>query len=711
MSKKFKIYLSTFIKLFIIFCTGTLFADTSTVDHTHTAKFVAIPALARNANDISNAPKDCTLANKSIEIGKYEVTNIEYAYFLNAVARTADPYELFSPLHEQHFWGGITRTNLNGKFYYMVKPGYGEMPVTYVSAHNAIRFANWLHFGRPSTGISELGTTEGSDTVGAYDTTQLVGTALGPKRNVSARYFLPSCGEWLTAAFFDSALNIFTDYSGGKVPPVSGGGEIKGRAANYYNDRWAIPYPHLAPVRSYSNNQSSLGTLNQNGNVLEWVEDANGMNQMALGGSLFLPRDTIHRNYRDSELANKKLSSLGFRIARQLTTREVLHFSAQETPVYVELPSTKVTKPIVMSMEWTLIDQPGNISDFRTGYGCVAQNFEIARTEVTNSQYADFLNAVASEGDTHQLYLEDMTNGVIGGILRVIDRGQITYAAKPGQENRPAAYLSWFALARLANWYHYGRPNGHQVLGITEGDQTLGAYDTRGFDTFESQYPKRTVTPDMLQRNAGAKYFLPSNDEWYKASYYDPERTGLRKYWSYPGRSDSPPDNRAGTSSVNYQIGGLGEGGPYYVSNAGNFGARGYYDVVDMGGNLWEWLETWRGLGGELGWRRDIPTKGLRGGSFNYIDIGLSYLNIDPGYPSDHYFVYGGRLARTVTNSTAENTSWCIPPVLRSGTVENLQYLYRRRILIALGLIILSITGILWFLRNRSRNNHYTPGI
>ena len=36
----------------------------------------------------------------------------------------------------------------------------------------------------------------------------------------------------------------------------------------------------------------------------------------------------------------------------------------------------------------------------------------------------------------------------------------------------------------------------------------------------------------------------------------------------------------------------MGEGPPFYVSKAGRFGAKGYFPVADLGGNVWEWVDA-----------------------------------------------------------------------------------------------------------------------
>ena len=43
------------------------------------------------------------------QISKFEITNSEYCEFLNSVAASSDVYELFSPLMQEHFFGGIIR--------------------------------------------------------------------------------------------------------------------------------------------------------------------------------------------------------------------------------------------------------------------------------------------------------------------------------------------------------------------------------------------------------------------------------------------------------------------------------------------------------------------------------------------------------------------------------------------------------------------------
>jgi formylglycine-generating enzyme required for sulfatase activity len=79
-----------------------------------------------------------------------------------------------------------------------------------------------------------------------------------------------------------------------------------------------------------------------------------------------------------------------------------------------------------------------------------------------------------------------------------------------GSPNHPVTHVSWGNAARFTNWLHNGQPTSAEGPGTTE----TGAYALNG----------ATSNDDLLavSRSAGAKWFIPSEDEWYKAAYYDP---------------------------------------------------------------------------------------------------------------------------------------------------------------------------------------------
>ena len=86
-------------------------------------------------------------------------------------------------------------------------------------------------------------------------------------------------------------------------------------------------------------------------------------------------------------------------------------------------------------------------------------------------------------------------------------------------------------------------------------------------------------------------FALPTEDEWYKAAYYDPDKNGSGSggYWSFATQSDTQPTS----AQANYSHGYYGSYNPYYMNEVNFFeSAASAYGVVDMTGNVWERTDT-----------------------------------------------------------------------------------------------------------------------
>ena len=96
-----------------------------------------------------------------------------------------------------------------------------------------------------------------------------------------------------------------------------------------------------------------------------------------------------------------------------------------------------------LQMDWVTVLDRDNAPDTRydaTGYGGVSYVYNIGKYEVTNSQYAEFLNAVAAS-DPNDLYSSEMGGGWndIGGITQNGLPDSYTYSVRPDRGDRPVS--------------------------------------------------------------------------------------------------------------------------------------------------------------------------------------------------------------------------------------------------------------------------------
>src|SRR6266542_693454 len=119
-----------------------------------------------------------------------------------------------------------------------------------------------------------------------------------------------------------------------------------------------------------------------------------------------------------------------------------------------------------VTVQWVPVGNAGNAADLATGYGAVTSSYFIGKYEVTNSQYAAFLNSKAAS-DPLGLYNGSMGLNSMGGIVRSGGGGEggYTYSAKSGYENQPVVYVGWYDAVRFANWMNNGQGNGDTESG------------------------------------------------------------------------------------------------------------------------------------------------------------------------------------------------------------------------------------------------------
>jgi len=141
----------------------------------------------------------------------------------------------------------------------------------------------------------------------------------------------------------------------------------------------------------------------------------------------------------------------------------------------------------------------------------------------------------------------------------------------------PATGNYWTEAAKFVNWLNTSTGNAvaYKFVGSSFGLWNLG---NTGFN---SQNP---------YRNTQAKYFLPNLDEWYKAAYYDPTKSGSGGYWKFATASDVAPSPVSGGTAQDTAV----YEQPYFSNPADitDAGGLSYFGTMAQSGNAWEWIET-----------------------------------------------------------------------------------------------------------------------
>jgi formylglycine-generating enzyme required for sulfatase activity len=249
---------------------------------------------------------------------------------------------------------------------------------------------------------------------------------------------------------------------------------------------------------------SAYGTYDQIGQIREWNDSDNITIRVTRGGgwdsNAFLLSSSDDGLYLNSH--GQGNTAVGFRIASSFST----------------------PNPLALSNFVTVGDVNNSADTGGTvGRGSVGYSYAIGKYPVTNSEYVEFLNAVAAT-DSYFLYNPNMADAR-GGITQSGSGGSYTYSVKTNYGNKPVSYVSWYDCARYCNWLHNNKPSGSQNSSTTEN----GAYTLSG-----------ATTGNAVSKNAGAKYHIPTEDEWYKAAYYKGGGTNAG-YWSYATQSDTEP--------------------------------------------------------------------------------------------------------------------------------------------------------------------------
>ena len=210
------------------------------------------------------------------------------------------------------------------------------------------------------------------------------------------------------------------------------------------------------------------------------------------------------------------------------------------------------------SIPFVTIGDPGNVAD-TTGdpnpAGAVPYVYRIGKFEVPEEAIRKANAITAAAGTPLAITLDE--------------RGP----------QKPATRISWFEAARFVNFLNEEK-GAQPAYKFDDGPEGSGEF--RLWEPGDPGYD-----PNNRFRNALAKYFLPSADEWYKAAFFDPVTD---QWFDYPNGSNTPPTPVAsgsipGTAVFDQPF----DQGPADVKMAGG---ESPLATVGQAGNVWEWEET-----------------------------------------------------------------------------------------------------------------------
>ena len=279
------------------------------------------------------------------------------------------------------------------------------------------------------------------------------------------------------------------------------------------------------------------------------------------------------------------------------------------------------------TIDFVNIGNTGNAAD-TTGYGAVPYEYRVG---------------------TYEISQDAITKATLSGMA------DVTAGAWTG--NQPAAYISWYEAAAFVNWLNTSTGNQAAYnLTFSGGSWSM---------TLWSSADAWQLGGENLYRHKDSEYFLTSENEWYKAAYYNPAGSN---YFLYPTASDSAPTavasgSDAGTAVYDQPL----EQGPAGVDVAG---ALSSYGTMGQGGNVLEWTESaFNGV-------NNLPSgdRALRGGYWSSVGFPLRSSARDFYDPPIEFDNIGFRVASVPELSIPEPSTYALLAMAGAGWL-----LWRRR--------------------------------
>ena len=251
------------------------------------------------------------------------------------------------------------------------------------------------------------------------------------------------------------------------------------------------------------------------------------------------------------------------------------------------------------TIDFVTIGNAGNAADTTT-YGAVPYEYRVGKYEITQ----DAITKATASG------MANVTAGAYTG-------------------NQPAANITWYEAAAFVNWLNTSTGKTAAYNLTFSGSWSMNLWSSA--DAWQ-------LGGENLYRNKDAFYFLPSENEWYKAAYYNAAGTN---YFLYPTASSSVPTAVASGTDAGSAVYDSAASDPATVASAGGLSP---YGTMGQGGNVFEWNESaFDGANSSAS-----EDRAIRGGGWFSSGVILRSSNRRNNGPSVEFSTYGFRVASPV---------------------------------------------------------------
>ncbi len=241
---------------------------------------------------------------------------------------------------------------------------------------------------------------------------------------------------------------------------------------------------------------------------------------------------------------------------------------------------------LAAEIDFVTIGSPGNAAytgpapfGVVGGRGRVDYEYRIGKYEITTAQWVEYVNTFSTQSAELQFYATPVFWGAESDPTYSGPGRRYRLRAEAKADMRPVVGITWRDAARYCNWLHNGKTS---AFASTQN----GAYETSTFTRNADG-----SWNDQATRSAGAKYWIPSLDEWIKAAHFDPRKNGgTGGWWQYNNGSDVSPiagPPGVGTANTGFTLPSFGE----YEIPLGSYSATSPWGLFDVAGTLSEFTE------------------------------------------------------------------------------------------------------------------------